>query len=96
MGVSQLWRYAHWFGNTTANRYNKIRNNRRRPASCRLRCRVSGKDLGKPEDKEWNIPYASELRPESFYFGIKGLCRCISVTVVEVVQDSLVLIHKRL
>ena len=55
-----------------------------------------GKDLGKPEDKEWNIPYASELSPESFYFGIKGLCRCISGTVVEVVQDSLVVIHKRL
>ena len=39
-----LWRYAHWFENITASRYNKIRNNRRRPASCRLRCRVSGKD----------------------------------------------------
>ena len=88
----QLWRYAHWFGNTTASRYNKIRNNRRRPAGCRLRCRVSGKDLGKPGD----IPRASELCLESIYLGIKGLCRCISVTVVEVVQDSLVLIHKRL
>ena len=87
-----LWRHAHWFENTTASRYNKIRNSRRRPASCRLRCRVSGTDLGKPGD----IPRASELCPESFYLGIKGLCRCISVTVVEVVQDSLVLIHKRL
>ena len=31
-----IWKYAHWFENTTASTYNKIRNNRRRPARCPL------------------------------------------------------------